>query len=128
MAWRKEGEVPKKQRVTIIVDAEQNPEVARMIYAIPYGGINRTLIQLLEKALGSAGGAGTAPPKVKADRVPQRNLSQQAGSRLGETKGRDESRQVTLDDVEAPPVDDEQTAHFLALDPDTARLVLEMNS
>lgn len=54
MGWRKDGGLPKKQRVTIVVDSELNPAVAKMIHEIPYGCINKTIVALLEKAVSLA--------------------------------------------------------------------------
>ena len=124
MGWRKDGEVPKKQRVTIIVNAETNPALAKMIYAIPYGGINRTLIDLLEKALG---GGGTPPPKVKASRDSEKKAEKEGG-----LSGREQSAPLTerqgypeqtSEEAQEPP----EGSPLSIMDSDTARLVLEMS-
>lgn len=128
MAWLKLGTVPKKQRITIVVDAEENPFLAKMIYEIPYGCINRTVVEWLEKALQDAqGGAGTAPdikeypsikrrPKVKTEVLaqPEDPVVKDEVSPLAEVMT------PVVASTEPPPM---TTAD---LDQDTARLVLGM--
>lgn len=128
MAWRKDGEIPRKQRIHLIVDTEANPEVAKMIYAIPYGEINRTVIHLLEKAIQVGGGAGTAPPQTKGSRANQKSasLSQQGVAYINNL-----NQPASIPDEESTGGKPQQVVSAEQdpdIDPDTARLILEMNN
>lgn len=123
MGWRKSGDLPKKQRVTLIVDANEHPALAKFIYELPYGSISRAMVALAEVGLAGQGG-GTPPvisevPKEKSrrpvviDEIPMVE---------GDLLQAEAPPQISAEEPKATPPAEAD------IDPETARLILAMSN
>lgn len=58
MAWIRDGEAPKKIKVSFVVSAEEHPDLAQFILSLPYRGTSKILREILSSAVKNA---STAP-------------------------------------------------------------------
>lgn len=79
--WIKQGDIPKKQRLSVIVDSSENPELAHFLFCLPYGTVNKTVKQLLDLGMRNFPGAGSSPELT----VPANAVSPSGEDTLSET-------------------------------------------
>jgi len=83
MAWVKVGEVPSKQRFSIIVDRATHPDLAAYLFRLEYRQGNRALINMLEAgrlALAGRPPDGDAHGEVNASAIVAGLMGDQQGA------------------------------------------------